>query len=73
MAKKKMSVGCLIALIIGAGLLVVVLLHLAVAYYFMRAKFQLHEVESDEPPIAAPADAPAEIPAEPASSSDNPA
>jgi hypothetical protein len=63
--KKKMSPGCLVALIIGACVLAVVLLHLAVAYYFMRAKFQLHEVEfSDE--------APADAPVEPTASSDSP-
>jgi hypothetical protein len=61
-----MSPGRLVALIIGACVLAVALLHLAVAYYFMRAKFQLHEVEfSDE--------APADAPVKSAAGSDNPA
>jgi hypothetical protein len=64
-----MSPGRLVALIIGACVLAVVLVHLAVAYYFMRAKFQLQEVEfSDEAPAVVPADATVEP-----AGSDNPA
>jgi hypothetical protein len=64
--KKKMSPGYLSALIIGACIMVVALLHIVVAYYFLRAKFEIHEVEySDE--------APADAPLEPAASTASPA
>lgn len=64
--KKKMRPGYLIALIIGVCVLVVALLHIVVAFYFLRARFELHEVEYSD-------DAPANAPVEPAASNANPA
>ncbi|MGN6207461.1 hypothetical protein [Asticcacaulis sp.] len=48
--------GCLTAFLIAFGIIIVVaLVHLGVAYYFMSKRFELKEVKADEP--AAMADA----------------
>jgi flagellar basal body-associated protein FliL len=52
--------GCLTAFLIVLGIIVVVgLIHLGVAYYFMTKKFELKEVKANEP--AAMADTSASV------------
>jgi hypothetical protein len=59
--KKKMHPGCLIALIIGLALLALVIVHLAVAFYFLKSKFELKEHTFEETPAESVVEVPAEV------------
>lgn len=58
---KKMHPGCLVALIIGGGLLLLVIVHLAIGIYFLRSKFEIKEHTFDETPAETTAEVPADV------------
>ena len=66
MPQTKKNTGCLIALIVAGVILLAAIVHLIVAYYFLRAKFEIHEVEDGEvASMAAPAPEPGSSPGAP--------
>ncbi|ESQ87437.1 hypothetical protein ABAC460_19110 [Asticcacaulis sp. AC460] len=58
---KKMHPGCLIALIIGLVLLALIIVHLAIAFYFLKSKFEIKEHTFDETPAESVVEVPADV------------